>query len=90
MTRDSDSPHLAAQNATGELYFGCAEKDPWTPISIVQELSLELSKASVNAEVEVYPGVDHAFAFQERPTCDKAAAERHWERMPALFRRRMD
>ena len=70
-----DSPHLAAQKAKGELYFGCAEKDPWTPLSTVQELSRELENTDVDAEVEICPGVDHTFAFPERPTYDTAAAE---------------
>ena len=35
--------------------------------------------------MEVYPGVEHGFAFPQRAAYDKAAAERHWERLFALF-----
>ena len=89
MTSDSDSPHLAARKTKAELYFACAEKDAWAPLPMVQQLASELKNAAVNAEVEIYPGAEHAFAFPERPTYDKASAERHWERMFALFRRRL-
>jgi carboxymethylenebutenolidase len=42
-----------------------------------------------NAEVEIYPGTHHGFAFPKRPVYDKAAAERHWERLLALYRRNL-
>ena len=35
----------------------------------------------------MHPKVEHGFAFPLRPAYDKAAAERHWERLNALFRR---
>jgi carboxymethylenebutenolidase len=35
--------------------------------------------------VEVYPGTSHGFAFSQRPVYNKDAAERHWERLFALF-----
>jgi len=31
------------------------------------------------------PGTQHGFAFPQRPAYNKAAAERHWERLFALF-----
>jgi carboxymethylenebutenolidase len=37
----------------------------------------------------LYPGVHHGFAFPQRWCYDKAAAERHWERLIALYRRRL-
>ena len=43
----------------------------------------------VKAEVELYPGVQHGFAFPQRWCFDKPAAERHWERLFALYRRRL-
>ncbi|MGH6966105.1 MAG: dienelactone hydrolase family protein [Phenylobacterium sp.] len=39
------------------------------------------------AEVEIYPGVTHGFAFPKRAAYDKAAAETHWQRLNALFHR---
>ena len=40
-------------------------------------------------EVELYEGVEHGFAFPQRAVYNKAAAERHWERLFSLFARRV-
>jgi carboxymethylenebutenolidase len=85
VTDRADSPHRAARRAKGELYFACAEHDPWTPLPVVRQLAAGVA----GAEVEVYPGAEHGFAFPERPAYDKPSAERHWERVLALFRRRL-
>jgi carboxymethylenebutenolidase len=37
----------------------------------------------------MYPGVHHGFAFPQRKIYDKPAAERHWERLIALYRRQL-
>jgi carboxymethylenebutenolidase len=89
VTDQDDSPHLVARKARAELYFGCAETDHWAPLEMVEALSQALAADKLNAEVELYPGVEHGFAFPQRPVYDKAAAERHWERLIALFRRRL-
>jgi carboxymethylenebutenolidase len=90
VTDAADSPHIAARKASGELYFACAETDRWAPLEMVEALDASLKDSGVNAEVEVYRGVEHGFAFPQRAVYDKAAAERHWERLFALFRRNLD
>jgi carboxymethylenebutenolidase len=89
VTDEADSPHLAARKAKAELYFGCAEVDHWAPLELIEVLAQSLAAAEVDAEVELYPGVEHGFAFPQRAAYDKAAAERHWERLLALYRRRL-
>jgi carboxymethylenebutenolidase len=89
VTDQPDSPHLAARKADAELYFACAETDHWAPLEMVEALDASLKDGGVNAEVEVYPGVEHGFAFPQRAVYDKPAAERHWERLFALFRRNL-
>jgi carboxymethylenebutenolidase len=89
VTDAPDSPHLAAHKSTAELYFACAEHDAYAPLEMVQALDASLKEAEVNAEVEVYRGVHHGFAFPQRAVYDKPAAERHWERLFALFRRNL-
>lgn len=89
VTDRSDSPHLVAEKAGAELYFACAEIDRWAPLEMVQALDAALKTDDVNAEVELYPGVQHGFAFPQRALYDKPAAERHWERLIALFRRNL-
>ena len=90
VTDKGDSPHIAAPKASAELYFACAEIDRWTPLEAVEELGQSLQARGVDAEVEIYPGVEHGFAFPQRAAYDKAAAERHWERIFTLFARRLD
>jgi len=89
VTDKDDSPHLAARKAQAELYFACAEIDRWAPLEMVQMLSASLSEDEVNAEVELYPKVEHGFAFPQRAAYDKHSAERHWERLNALFARNL-
>jgi carboxymethylenebutenolidase len=45
--------------------------------------------SGAKAEVEIYPGTHHGFAFPKRPVYDRDAAERHWERLLALYRRNL-
>jgi carboxymethylenebutenolidase len=90
VTDAPDSPHLAAQKARAELYFACAEHDTWAPLEMVEALDASLKAEGVNAEVELYPAVHHGFAFPQRGAVyDKPAAERHWERLIALYRREL-
>ncbi|WP_332773631.1 dienelactone hydrolase family protein [Phenylobacterium sp.] len=89
VTDKPDSPHIAARKAKGELYFACAEIDRWAPLEVVRALETSLKSDEIEAEVEFYPGVEHGFAFPNRAAYDKTAAERHWERLNALFRRRL-
>jgi carboxymethylenebutenolidase len=89
LTDQPDSPHTIARKAKGELYFACAEVDHWMPLDQVEPLRQALKSCDANAEVELFPGVEHGFAFPARPAYNKEAAERHWERLFALFRRRL-
>ena len=84
------SPHLRADKVQGELYFACAETDDWAPPEMVQALDDHLAKAGVRYTIEWYPSTHHGFAFPGRGEIyDKAAAERHWSRLFALFARNL-
>jgi carboxymethylenebutenolidase len=89
VTDRPDSPHLRADRISAEMYFGCAEVDSYAPPEVVAELERALAATSAVFEVERYPGTEHGFAFPKRPAYNRAAAERHWERLFALFRRRL-
>jgi len=89
VTDQDDSPHLALQRATAEFYFACAEDDSWAPMAMVEALDQAAKAYGPATEVEVYPGVKHGFAVLQRPVFNKDAAERHWERLFSLFRRRL-
>jgi carboxymethylenebutenolidase len=87
VTEQPDSPHLAAGKTSAELYFACAETDIYAPMEVIEKLRQAMK--GVNAEVEIYPGTHHGFAFPKRPVYDRDAAERHWERLLALYRRNL-
>jgi carboxymethylenebutenolidase len=90
VTDAEDSPHRVAKRTKAEFYIACAEHDMWAPLAMVQALTTALKADGVNAEVEIYPGVHHGFAFAQRGAIyNKAAAERHWERLFALFARNL-
>ena len=89
VTDDPESPHRIVGRAKAELYLGCAEIDEYAPLAMVAEMREALVACGANAEVEIYEGVRHGFAFPKRSSYDRAAAERHWERMLALFARRL-
>jgi len=84
-----DSPHLALRRARCEFYFGCAGHDDWTPIEMVETLEMAAKAHRPASEVELFPDAHHGFCFQSRPVYDRASAERHWERLFSLFRRRL-
>jgi carboxymethylenebutenolidase len=85
----AESPHLNLARITGEVHIGCAEHDELAPLSMVAELKTLFERAGTAGEVEMYGGVHHGFAFPERWCYDKPAAERHWERLIALYRKKL-
>ena len=56
---------------------------------MVAELKTAFEKSGNGGELEIYPEVHHGFAFPQRWCYDKPAAERHWERLISLYRRRL-
>jgi carboxymethylenebutenolidase len=84
-----ESPHLSLGKVKGELYIACAEHDKLAPLPMVDELRTLFARAGTEGEIELYPGVHHGFAFLQRWCYDRPAAERHWERLIALYRRRL-
>ena len=84
-----ESPHLNLGEAKGELYISCAEHDELAPPDMVKKLKELFDKSGNAGELEIQMGVHHGFAFPQRWCYDKPAAERHWERLIGLYRRRL-
>jgi carboxymethylenebutenolidase len=84
-----ESPHLTLGQGQAELYICCAEHDELAPLPMVAELQALFDASGAAGELEIHPGVHHGFAFPERWCFDKPAAERHWERLISLYRRRL-
>ena len=82
-----ESPHLNLGRAAGELYIACAEHDDLAPPDMVEELKDRFDASGARGELEIYPDVHHGFAFPSRWCYDEVAAERHWQKLIALYRR---
>ena len=83
----SPAPFAATHRA--EAYFGTAEYDEHISQDVTDAFEAQLRAAGTNVRFEIYPGAGHGFAFPQRPGFDKAAAERHYERLLALFARNL-
>jgi Dienelactone hydrolase and related enzymes len=89
-TDDPQSPHRYASAIKGELYVGCAQTDTWAPPEMLEALDRHLRTTSVRYRIETYPDTYHGFVFPKREGIyQQAGAERHWERLIALFRRNL-
>jgi carboxymethylenebutenolidase len=89
-TQAPDSPHRMAQKIHCESYFACAEIDKWAPPADIQQLQAALESAGTPHRIEWYPAVEHGFVFPLRAGIyNRAAAERHWERLFSLFARHL-
>lgn len=82
-----DSPHRQIAGIAAEAYFGWADRDPVAPPEHMRAIEQALASRGLRHRVEVHDGAEHGFTFPERYCYDKAAAERVWARLFALFRR---
>jgi carboxymethylenebutenolidase len=88
-TDKDDSPHRVAARLQCESYFACAEIDQWAPPEDIRKLQDTLEAVGVPHRIEWYPKVEHGFVFPQRACYDKAASERHFERLFSLFARNL-
>jgi carboxymethylenebutenolidase len=89
VTDRADSPHLLTRRIRGECYFGFADGDPLTPPEHIQTIGNEMTRYGIVHRLETHTGTEHGFTFPERYCFSKQAAERVWERLFALFDRRL-
>lgn len=87
VTEAHDSPHKAIERFDGEVYVGAAETDEYAPPEMIDAFTEALTTTGTAGRCEWYPGTHHGFAYAERPQYDRAASERHWERLHDLFAR---
>jgi carboxymethylenebutenolidase len=80
-----DSPHRLAAQMRARLYVGVAGIDPGFTVEQKQRLDAALRTAGVRYDIEVYESAQHGFAVHNHRVYDRAASERHWERLLALF-----
>ena len=84
LTKKTDSPHLLADKIKGDLYLAFAETDMWVPEKVLKKIKIAFSKLK-KCKIEIFPSTNHGFAFPERNTYVKEAAEIHWKKLIYLF-----
>lgn len=87
VTDGEDSPHRAAARVRAALYFAVADDDPSCTPEQQGALVAALAAAHARFAVEHFAGARHGFAVEDFPVYDRAAAERHWDRVGDLFAR---
>ena len=90
ISQQEDLPHLLASRFRGEVYCGFGEIDRHTPPELVAEMEKLFSRSAADLRYVVHRGADHGYALPDRDVFDKQAANRDWERIFAMFRRRLD
>lgn len=86
-TDEPDSPHLLAPKIKAELYVAAADNDNSYPPEMAARFEQALNDAGVTYRAETYEGSAHGWMKTDFPVYDKAAAERGWAEMLALFGR---
>ncbi|MDH3738752.1 MAG: dienelactone hydrolase family protein [Alphaproteobacteria bacterium] len=89
VTEAPDSPHLEASRMQGEIYCGFGELDHYTPPDVIAAVRESFADATVVYSDLVHHRVDHGYAIPDRDVFDKAAAERDWERIFAMYQRQL-
>ncbi len=81
-----DSPHLLVPKTKAGYLFAIAENDDERDPGEKTRLKAVLAPRKEWHEVEVYPGAMHGWCPPDSRAYNKAAAEKAWGRMLALFR----
>ena len=89
-----DTPHgpaplRLAGRFRGELYCGFAEQDRHMTVEQIGEMADLLKPHKVKYRYVVHPGAIHGYSLPDRDVYDKAAAERDWEHIFAMFHRQI-
>ncbi len=87
MIEGPDSPHLAIETASAEMYFGHADQDRSLPPEQIENFDKALSAAGLRYRTEVYAGAQHGYTQSDTAAYDRAADERHRRELLALLDR---
>jgi dienelactone hydrolase len=65
------------------LFFG--EADPYIPMAEVRQIDTRLKALGKNFKLKTYPGADHGFFCNERPSFNASAATDAWEELKSFL-----
>ena len=89
LVRDTqDSPHLGLDRIAGEVHLAWCDPDPTAPPEDRATWLAAADAAGLTYTIDVETHAQHGFA-PAGPRHDRAASERHWERVHSLLRRRV-
>jgi carboxymethylenebutenolidase len=86
------TPHPPIDDAAGikgSLLVFYGDKDAFIPPDEVALVKERLASLGKDAEVIVYPGADHGFFCDERPSYHEAAAQDSWRRLLRFFEKHL-
>jgi carboxymethylenebutenolidase len=78
--------HLdAAERISCPLYLFFGEKDAYIPLDQVERIDGTLRRQHKTYQLKVYPGADHGFFCDERPSYHPEAAADSWAQLKQFF-----
>ncbi|MDE0453591.1 MAG: dienelactone hydrolase family protein [Gammaproteobacteria bacterium] len=89
VTHEDDSPHRQIDQIKAEVYFGWADEDPTATVDEMKIMDRAMSDAGINYRIDFMKGAMHGFAPPGGDRYNREAAEKHWERVHAMFRRNL-
>lgn len=89
VTDRDDSPHRQLDRIKAEVYFAWADQDATATRAEMEIMDKALRHAHVNYRIDFMDGALHGFAPPGGQRYNRAAAEKHWERVHALFHRNL-
>ena len=89
VTDKEDSPHLDIDQIQAEVYFAWADDDPTATAEEREIMDAAMADAGINYRIDFMAGALHGFAPPGGERYNREAAERHWERVHALFQRNL-
>lgn len=85
-----DSAHRNLDNISAELYFGWCDNDPTAPKEEMAILEDAMKAAGIGYRIDFFTDAVHGYAPPGSERYNRAASEKHWERVHALLRRTVD
>ncbi len=77
----------AKMRAAIQLHFG--EKDPYIPLTAVEEIREALQREKKDFEIHVYKDAGHGFSCSERADYNEAASTLAWDRTKAFLQKHL-